>query len=107
MLDWVKTHLVHKGLENPNFRCDIRISVEKAEALHKMTGLVNKLTSIENIAFGMQVALIKEVVFSSLESCLQIQRRGWQFLHKFYNKVDLPWVQLTWTRLYRKANLHM
>lgn len=27
-----------------------------------------------------------------------------KFLHKFYNKHDLPWVQLTWKHLYRNQN---
>jgi hypothetical protein len=26
-----------------------------------------------------------------------------KFLHKFYNKVDLPWVNITWTHFYRNS----
>jgi hypothetical protein len=26
-----------------------------------------------------------------------------KFLHKFYNRADLPWVHLTWNHLYRTS----
>lgn len=27
-----------------------------------------------------------------------------KFMHKFYNKADLPWVHLTWKCLYKRGN---
>jgi hypothetical protein len=27
-----------------------------------------------------------------------------KFLHKFYNRADLPWVHLTWNHFYRTSN---
>lgn len=81
---------------------------------------LSKLTDIGNTVFGVGVISIGRFLLGSIETACRTKGEGGlgiinlknynlalllMHLHNFYNHADIPWVSLTWTKLYRNTQL--